>query len=139
DSDLANAALTRARPRGNADTARATLAAALGEDDWHAWKLVPPPMEEGPAAALPDETRLIDEALERRSEPRELELRARGFRDTARSARGGYLPALSLQLGPTFAGTDITSLTTNFTVTLSIGYSALGMNPLLVHGQTREA
>src|SRR5262249_45689166 len=46
---------------------------------------------------------------------------------------------LGLNLGPTFTGTDITALTTNFTVTLQLTYPAAGVNPLLIAGQVHEA
>src|SRR5205807_460111 len=56
-----------------------------------------------------------------------------------KAVRGAWFPQLTLTLGPSFAGKDITALTTNFQVSLALGYSAGGLNPLLVHGQRREA
>src|SRR6185369_11621862 len=81
----------------------------------------------------------IDEALKSRPEPRALALSAKSYEQLAKSARGQFLPALTVSLGPTFAGTDITGLVTNFQATLALTFPVFGMNPLLVYGQMREA
>ena len=66
--------------------------------------------------------------------------RAIELQELVKSARGAYLPALTLQLGPTWAGTDISALTTNFQATIAITYPALGgMNPALIYGNAKEA
>ena len=145
ESDLANAELTLARAHAVADTAHAQLSLTLGEDHPHDWQLVSEP---GMFELLPDDERraavaadrLADEAVGRRSEPRELRLRADSFGDLVKSARGSYFPSLTLQLGPTWAGTDIGSLTTNFQATVTLGYPILGgVNPVFVWGTAREA
>lgn len=145
ESDVANAELTLARAHAGADTAHAQLSLALGEDHWHAYELVSEPgmfhlgADDERRAAVA-EGALADEAVGRRSEPRELRLRADSFGDLAKSARGSYFPSLTLQLGPTWAGTDITSLTTNFQASITLGYPILGgVNPLFVSGTAREA
>ena len=137
DSDVANAELTLARAHGSLEASRAALASALGEDSWRAYQLEPPPepADEPPAPA----DRLFDEALKSRPEPRELELRARSLGETAKSLRGAYLPQLLLSAGPSWRGTDLTSLTTNFSLSVSLVYPLTGMSPFLVHGQVREA
>jgi outer membrane protein len=145
ESDLAAAEVTLARAHAARDTTYAQLALALGEDQWRDWQLVSDPAlfvlaPEDERRTAVAEGQLADEALAHRTEPRELRLRADGFGDLARSARGAWLPALTLQLGPSWAGTDVTSLTTNFQATIAIGYPALGgMNPLFVWGTAREA
>jgi outer membrane protein len=137
ESDLANAELTLARARGALDSARVALANALGDEGWTPVKLLTPsePAVDEPLAG----EALYDEAVKNRPEPRELSLRARSFADTARSLRGAYLPQLQLSLGPSFAGTDISGLTTNFTISLALAYPLTGMNPFAIHGQVREA
>jgi outer membrane protein len=137
ESDEAAAELTLARAHGAVEAARAALAAAIGEDEWHAVRLVAPP--EQPDAAAPDEDAAFREALGARPELRDFALRARSLDDTARSLRGAYLPQLTFNFGPSWAGTDIGSLTTNLSATVALGYPLLGMNPFLIHGQMREA
>jgi outer membrane protein len=136
-ADLANAELNLARVLGTREAARAQLAVSLGEDAWGDYRLVAPP--EPPEETVPPANALAEEAVAARTELREVRLRARSFDETARSLRGAYLPALGLNLGPTFSGTDLASLTTNFTATLSLGYPVGGVNPLLIAGQVREA
>jgi len=136
ESDVANAELTLARARGALDAAWAALATALGEESWTPVRLQAPP--EPAAEGLGGEA-LSDEAARARPEPRELMLRAQAFGDTARSLRGAYLPQLTLTLGPSFAGTDLTALTTNFTIAVALAYPAAGVNPFLVQSQVREA
>jgi len=136
ESDEANAELTLARAHGNRESARAQLAAALGVDAWHDWKLVEPTVSDVPLAS---QQALYDEALATRPEPRELSLRARSFGELAKSVRGSFLPQLVFTAGPSWSGTDFTSLTTNFSVAVALVYPALGMNPYLIWGQMREA
>jgi outer membrane protein len=135
-SDLANAELTLARANGNLEAARATLAAALGEDRWRSYTLVEPPLVDVP---LPDEAALFDEALRTRPEPRDLALRAVSYEQARKSARGGFFPSLVLQLGPSWGGTDISHLVTNFSAAVSLTYPLTGVNPYLVAGQMHEA
>ena len=145
ESDLANAELTLARAHAAADGARAQLSLTLGEDSWRDWQLVVDPGTFELAAddaqrTATAEAQLADEAVGRRTEPRELRLRAESYADLARSARGSYLPALTLQLGPTWAGTDLGALTTNVQATVTLGYPLFGgVNPLLVWATAREA
>jgi outer membrane protein len=144
DSDVANAELTLARAHASADTAHAQLSLALGEDEWHDWQLVVDPnlfalTSEDERHAGTAETAVADEAVNRRSEPRELAIRGDSFKDLLKAARAAYVPALTLQLGPSWAGTELTSLTTNFQITLSIGYPLGGGNPVLYWAQGKEA
>ncbi|MDB4967957.1 MAG: outer rane efflux protein [Myxococcales bacterium] len=145
DSDLASAELTLARAHAIRESARAQLALALGEDVWRDWELVVDPRDfelapDDDRRAADAEQQLSADAVGRRTEARELQLRADSYQDLARSARGSYLPALTLQLGPSWAGTDIGALTTNFQATLAITYPAFGgMNPVFIHGNVREA
>jgi outer membrane protein len=145
ESDLAGAELTLARAHAIRESARAQLALALGEDIWREWELV---VDAADFQLAPDDDRRAADAdkqlgadtVGRRTEVREVQLRADSYRDFAKSARGAYLPALTLQIGPSWAGTDIGALTTNFQATLAITYPAFGgMNPVLIHGNVREA
>lgn len=137
-SELANAELQVARARGNLDVARAQLSTALGEDEWRDYELVVPAELAEPGAIPPAEA-LYDEALSTRPEPRELSLRASGLKNTVRSLRGAFFPALTFSFGSTFAGTDITRLTPNVQLNVSLGYPSSGVNPFLIHGQMHEA
>jgi outer membrane protein len=136
-SDVAAAELTLARAHGALESAQAALAAALGDERWRAWTLVTP-SEYADTAPTSLES-AMDEALKSRPEPRALLMLAEGYRSSARSARGAFLPALTLALGPSWAGTDFTGLATNFSATLALSFPLLGMNPMLVYGQMREA
>jgi outer membrane protein len=69
----------------------------------------------------------------------QLRLQQQAFSASVASARGGYLPALSLNLEPIWAGPSWSSLTGNLTVTIALGFPLEGMSPWLVHGQAREA
>jgi len=137
DSDVAAAELTVARAHGALEAADAALAAAIGLDEWKPFELVaPPPPADAPA---PEQSALFDEALRSRPEPKELTLRARSMVEQWRSARGQFLPALIIQAGPNWSGTDISSLATNLQVTASLSFPIFGMNPYLVYEQMREA
>src|SRR5262249_6098313 len=82
----------------------------------------------------------LDEAVRARPEPRALELQASATDLTRRSVRGAFLPQLQLNLGPSWAGTDLTRLTPNFTATVSLTFPLVGgMNPFTVGGQVHEA
>jgi outer membrane protein len=137
DSDVAAAELTVARANGALEASDATLAAAIGLDEWKPFELVVPPAPSD--APAPSQGALFDEALKSRPEPKELTLRARSMVEQWRSARGQFLPALILQAGPNWAGTDITALATNFQVTASLAFPLFGMNPYLIYEQMREA
>ncbi|HEY7956524.1 MAG TPA: TolC family protein [Polyangia bacterium] len=142
ESDTAAAELSLARARGGVESARAQLSAAIGEDPFRDYTLVTPP-ESADAETIanppPALDTLVDEALATRPEPEALRLQARSLADTARALRGSYLPSLVLQAGPTWGGVDLASLTTNFSITVSLTYPITGMNPFLVHAQVKEA
>jgi outer membrane protein len=135
-ADLAAAELSLARARGQRDGARAALHAALGLEEWREMELVPPPpVSEEP---LPADADALDEAVRDRPEPRQLLAQARAAYEQARSLRGSRFPALTLSLGPSFAGISLDNLTPNFQAALTLGYPLLGMNPVLLEGQIRE-
>lgn len=137
DSDVAAAELTVARAHGALEAADAALAAAVGLDEWKPFELVAPPP---PAdAAAPQQSLLFDEALKSRPEPKELTLRARSMVEQWRAARGQLLPALIIQAGPNWSGTDISTLATNLQATFSLAFPIFGMNPYLIHQQMQEA
>ncbi len=149
DVATAESALPSPRSRCRARRPRARRACsqmqvALGEDRWRGWRLVATDasLEEQPGddqrgrAPLDD---LAVRALGQRPELAQLRLQERGFSAAVASARGGYLPALSLGLDPIWAGPDWASLTGNFTVTIALAFPLDGMSPWLVHGQSREA
>jgi len=132
ESGLAAAQLTLARARAGLDTARAALAVALGEERWGDWRLVADPaafdvQPADRARAGTAEAALADMALRRRTELGELDLLARSYADQARSQRGQYLPQLTLAVTPTWAGEDVSALTSNVVFSVSLGYSAGGM------------
>jgi outer membrane protein TolC len=143
ESALAAVRISLARTLAAQETARTQLAVALGEDRWRAYHLVADEaaFEFGPAderaAAAPAAT-LADTAFAQRTELRQLELQERAFGSALRAARGSYLPALTLTAGPTWQGTELSSLTKNLTVIVSLGYTVGGMSPFQVRGQTRE-
>lgn len=136
-ADLASATLTLARARGQRDAARATLHLALGLEDWRDLELAPPPPEANEPP--PSEKDPLDEAVANRPEPRQFLAQARSAAEIGKSIRGAWFPQLQLSLGPSFAGTDITSLTPNFQVALTLGYPIGGFNPFYIHAQGREA
>jgi outer membrane protein TolC len=143
ESGLANVELVLARAGADREVARAQLAVALGVDRLADWTLVADPHAFEPqpsdARATQPPTTLAAVALRQRTEVRQLELQALGNARTVKSARGLYLPQLTLVLGPSWGGTELGSLTGNFDVTLAVGYPSSGMSPLLVHGQVVEA
>jgi outer membrane protein TolC len=144
ESAAATVAITLARTRAAREAARTQLAVALGEDQWHGWHLVADagaleaePADDNRAREPPD--KLTNRAFGQRTELAQLQLEQRGLAASVASARGGYLPELTLSLDPVWAGPSLSSLTGNFTVTLAIGFPVGGMSPWLVHGQKREA
>jgi outer membrane protein TolC len=144
ESAAASVLIVLARSLAAQAAARAQLAVALGEDSWRDYRLVSDPnafevqhTDERRLATSTDA--LTGAALEQRTEPVQVRLQERSLLASARSARGQYLPQLSLSLGPSLAGTDLGSATGNFSVALFLGYPAGGMSPVLVHGQAREA
>jgi outer membrane protein len=144
ESSLAAAELTLTRARAGLATARAGLTQALGEETPHDWQPVldPAEFELGPgddARAALSEPALTDLAFQQRTELRQLDLIGRGFGQQAQAQRGQYLPALQLNLGPTWAGLDLSGMTRNFSITVALTYPPGGMSPFLVHGQVGEA
>lgn len=144
ESAEAASAITLARTRATQAAARTQLAVALGEDHWRGWHLIADasaleaePGDDARLQAPPDQ--LTDRALAQRTEVAQLRLQERGLAASVASARGAYLPALTLSLDPFWAGRSLSSLTGNYTVVLAIGFPADGMSPWLVHGQKREA
>ena len=143
-SAAASAEILLARARFAQEASRTQLLVALGEDRWHGWQLrasdaeleVQPGDEQRGRAPLDD---LATRALGQRAEMAALRLQQQAFSASVASARGGYLPALSLNLEPIWAGPSWSSLTGNLTVTIALGFPLEGMSPWLVHGQAREA
>ena len=144
ESAEASVQIALARARAARDAAYAQLQVALGEDRWRGWRLVTEP---GTFELQPDDERraeapvasLVDVAGTQRLELRELHLEERGLGASVAATRGSYLPQLTLGVSPTWGGAELSSLTPNLTWTIALGYSAGGMSPWLVHGQTREA
>ena len=99
---------------------------------------MPPPDEEA-GTPLPSFEESVGEAVGHRPEPRQFETAARAQRDLVRSAGGSFFPALSFNLSPTFVGADMTALTPNLQLVLSLSYPVAGPNPLLTDGQMRES
>jgi multidrug efflux system outer membrane protein len=144
ESALASAKISLSRARAAQASARDQLLVALGEERWRDWRLVPETagfeVQPGDAArARTSADTLTDTAFAQRTELQQLQLQEHGLVASTRSARGAYLPQLMLNVGPSWGGTELRSLTPNFTVGVSIGYPTSGMSPFLVHGQTREA
>jgi outer membrane protein len=143
-SAAASAEILLARARFAQEASRTQLLVALGEDRWHGWQLrasdaeleVQPGDEQRGRVPLDD---LATRALGQRAEMAELRLQQQAFSASVASARGGYLPALSLNLEPIWAGSSWSSLVGNLTVTIALGFPLEGMSPWLVHGQAREA
>jgi outer membrane protein len=144
ESALASTTIMLARALAAVDVARAQLAAAMGQDRGGDWTLVAPsdifeiaPSDERSASVTLEV--LVGQAWQRRTELEQLRLGERANLASVRAARGQYLPQLSLDVGPSFGGPDLGSLTGNLTVALALSYPAAGMSPLAVHGQVREA
>jgi outer membrane protein TolC len=137
EAELAQAQLGLARAHGQREAAQAQLSAALGLETFQEYALVPPsdPADE----PVPAETAALDEAVHARPEPRQFLAQARAAGEQRKSIRGSYFPWLTLSLGPSFAGVSVTDLAPNFQATLQLGYPLLGVNPVLVDGQMREA
>ncbi len=144
ESALASAGFTLARAVAARETARAALALALGEDHPPEWQLVaegnlfdfrPDDRER----SITSDDALTDTALRQRTELMELRLQETSAVDLVKAARGAYLPQLTLNAGPSWAGGSLAELTPNVTFTIAIGYPTYGMSPLAVHGQVREA
>jgi outer membrane protein len=144
DSALAAAAITLARAQAAVETARAQLALTLGEDRGGDWTLTAPPdtFELTPAdqrRALAAPQGLAEQAWQQRTELLQLHLGELANVASVRAARGQYLPQLVLDVGPSFGGPDLSSLTGNVTIAVGLAYPTSGMSPFLVHGQVREA
>ena len=144
ESAAASAEILLARARAAQEASRTQLLVALGEDRWHGWQLrasdaaleMQPGDDQRGRTPLDD---LASRALGQRPEMAQLRLQQQAFSASVASARGGYLPALSLNLEPIWAGPSWSSLTGNLTVTIALGFPLEGMSPWLVHGQAREA
>jgi outer membrane protein TolC len=144
ESAEAQVAIALARARASDSAARAQFQVALGVDRWRDWQLVP---EQSAFELQADDDRnadappgtLVDDAASRRPEVAEYRLQVSGQASAVSATRGAYLPQLMLSIGPSWAGRELGSLTPNLTGMISLGYPALGMSPLLVHGETREA
>lgn len=142
ESALASSSFTLARAVAARETARAQLAVALGEDHPADWELVADPnfFEAGPdLRTTASDAALTDVAFHQRTELLELRLQELSSLQLVRAARGAYLPQLTLNAGPSWAGGSLSDLTGNVTVSVAIGYPVYGMSPLAVHGQVREA
>jgi outer membrane protein len=144
ESALASVAITLAQARASQQVARDQLAVALGDQRWRDRELIAEPAlfdlqpeDQREVGSAPEA--LSDQALQQRSELLQIRLQERALDASVQATRGAYLPPLTLNLGPSWGGTELSSLTTNLGVTLAIGYPPGGMSPLLVHGQTREA
>jgi outer membrane protein len=144
ESAQASAEITLARTRAARESARAQLDVALGMDRWQGWTLSAAPAtfeiqasDQQRAGASVDA--LFGTAAHQRTELEQLRLDELGFSANVAATRGSYLPQLTLSLSPLWAGPELSSLTPNLTLMVSLGYSSGGMSPLLVHGQTREA
>jgi outer membrane protein len=144
ESAAASAEILLSRARTAQEASRTQLLVALGEDRWHGWRLRA--SDEALEAQPGDDQRgrtsldeLANRAVGQRAELAQLRLQEQAFSASVASARGGYLPALSLNLEPIWAGPSWSSLAGNLTVTIALGFPLEGMSPWLVHGQAREA
>lgn len=144
-SNLAAAQLQLVQAQGQRQATLASLHAALGLDEWKPLELVAPLSPEamglcpGGAAVPSAIPGLQAEAVAQRPEQRQLEAQARALDDQAKSTLGSFFPTLSLVLGPSFAGTELTNLTPNFTLTLQLSYPLGGMNPFATAYQYKAA
>lgn len=144
ESAAASADILLSRARTAQEASRTQLLVALGEDRWHGWQLrardealeVQPGDDQRGGSSLDE---LANQAVAQRPEQAQLRLQQEAFSASVASARAGYLPALSLNLEPIWAGPSWSSLTGNLTVTIALGFPLGGMSPWLVHGQAREA
>jgi outer membrane protein TolC len=143
-SAAASVEIGRARAVAARSAALAQLLVALGAPRWEGWRLVPEPAafevqpDDEPRARAPV-WRLVETAETRRPDLESLRLSERGFAAAASATRGSYLPELTLSLGPTWGGRELSSLTPNLNWMVALGYPGPGLSPVLVHGQTREA
>jgi outer membrane protein TolC len=144
ESAEASAAITLSRARSARQAARDQLQEALGDERPHDWQLVADPAtfewqsaDESLLRATLGE--LEDDAFAQRSELVQLRLQQKGLAAQKAAARAGYLPQLTLNIDPVWAGPAWSSLTGNLTMTVALGFAPGGMSPWLVHGQLREA
>src|SRR5262249_23737139 len=133
EADQATAELARARAVADDRRAQAALCATLGQTTLTIYRLSP--IDEG---APTSPTGGVDVAFAHRLELASLERRTRAAEESVRSTKAAFAPELKLQLGPSFTGAQIDSLTTNFSVTLSIALPA-AWNAVALVGQMRQA
>jgi outer membrane protein len=137
ESDLAAAVLARARAVGDVARARAQLWAVIGEETLRSDMLIVP--AEAPELDVSKEGALIDDALAARNEVKAFEMRQRSFDDAVRSTKAAFAPELRLNLGPSWAGIDLSNMTTNFALTATIAFPTGGWNLLNLHANLRQA
>lgn len=137
-SDVANAELALIRSRNNHQNAKIALLSTMGESqsgtDYTVEALFAPPLEE---ETLPTES-VLQAAETGRADLRALLAQARQQDASILAARSNYWPALSLQFGPTFGGTSVGSLSTNFAATVTLSVPGSGFNPYYTYHQVAE-
>jgi outer membrane protein len=138
ESDFATAELNLIRARNNLLTAKLTLLNAMGEPstalDFTVRKDETPPLPE--ESGGPDE--LARKAVEQRADLQALESQARQQETSIRVAKAGYYPQLTMQLGPNWAGTELSNLSTNFLITFTLSWPLGGLNPYFTYHQVDE-
>jgi outer membrane protein TolC len=138
-ADVANTELALLRSRTSLRTAKVVLLATIGAPsadlDFEVVRSQMPPLPEEVMGA----EEVADLAVAQRADLRALDWAARQQEANLRTAQAGYWPQISLQFGPSFAGTEFHNLTTNFIATLTLSAPFGGAwNPYLTYHQVAE-
>jgi outer membrane protein len=139
EADTATAELNLIKARINLENAKLNLLGAMGETmrgtDFTVRSETP--------MALPEENAPVAELLGRavadRADLRALEAAARQAEANIRIAESGFWPQISLQIGPTWAGTEIQRLSGNLVATINLTAPFGGSwNPYATYHQVKE-
>jgi outer membrane protein len=139
EADTATAELNLIRARTNLETAKLTLLGAMGDTlrrpDFTVRGEDTPPLPEE-SAPVSD---LLGKAVADRADLRALEASVRQAEANVRVAESGYLPQISLQIGPTWSGNEIHNLSANFVATINLTAPLGGSwNPYATYHQVKE-
>ena len=138
EAEVANAELAVLRAENAERQAKVALLGAMGEpSSSDAFRLAAPAPKGLAEEAMPVAD-LARRAVASRPDLHALEREAQRQEANIRVARAGYWPQLALQVGPTFAGTDLPGLSTNFAATVTLTVPGGGFNPYFTRQQVAE-
>lgn len=138
EAEVATAELNLLRAENAQRQAKAVLLGAMGEPaEDLSFELEAPARRPLVEESLPI-SELVRRASASRPDLHALEAEALRLEANIGVARAGYWPQLALQVGPTFAGTEIANLSTNFAATVTLSVPGGSVNPYFTHQQTAE-